>query len=118
MPRYEFICSCDEESKIFVIRMNVSEYMPEVPCPCGKGIAKRKFNGFFINHGLTANEKKSGTNPKRKEMADYVKEQKNIRKQSYAPDSREAKTNELWTGKEGLDGITSLPIDKWGKKKC
>lgn len=92
--------------------MDISDYKDEIPCPCGIGKAKRQFNSFFVTQGLTANEKKSGTNPKRKEMAEFVKEQKNIRKQSYSPDSREAKTNELWTGKEGLDGITSLPIDK------
>lgn len=41
-----------------------------------------------------------------------LKEQKNVRKQSYDPNSRESRSNEFWTGKEGLDGITSLPVDK------
>ena len=111
MPRYEFICCCSNE-KTYVVRMSIDEYKPEIPCPCGTGIAKRKFNSFSIQNGLTANEKKFGTTNKRKEMAEFTKSQKEIRKQSYSPDSREAKSNELWTGKEGLDGITSLPIDK------
>lgn len=112
MPRYEYICTCDDIEKTFVIRMSFNEYSAEIPCPCGNGMAKRKFNDFSVNHGLTANEKKSGTNTKRKQMSEFVKEQRNVRKNSYSPDTREAKTNELWTGKEGLDGITNLPIDK------
>ena len=38
--------------------------------------------------------------------------EKNVRKQSYDPNSRESQSNELWTGKEGLDGITSLPVER------
>jgi hypothetical protein len=45
-------------------------------------------------------------------MSEFVKDQTELRKKSYDPNSREAKTNEYWTGKEGLDGITSLPVDK------
>jgi hypothetical protein len=65
-----------------------------------------------VTHGLTANEKKFGTTNKRKEMAEFVKNQKDVRKQSYDPTTRESKSNEFWLGKEGLDGVTSLPIDK------
>lgn len=92
--------------------MSFEEYKPEIPCPCGIGVAKRKFNNFSVQQGLTANEKKFGSTTKRKQMADFTKDQKELRKKSYSPDSREAKSNEFWTGKEGLDGITSLPIDK------
>lgn len=45
-------------------------------------------------------------------MTEFVKDQKSVRKTSYDPTSREAKSNEYWTGKEGLDGITSLPVNK------
>lgn len=92
--------------------MSFNDYKSEIPCPCGNGTAIRKFNDVSVSHGLTANEKKFGSNIKRKEMAEFVKDQRDVRKKSYDPNSREAKTNELWTGKEGLDGITSLPIDK------
>ena len=112
MPRYEFICNCSELPKSFTVRMSIEEYKSEIPCPCGNGIAKRKFNSVNVQNGLTANEKKFGTTTKRKEMAEFVKEQKNVRKKAYDPNTREAKSNELWLGKEGLDGITSLPIDK------
>ena len=112
MPRYEFICNCSEEQKIFTVKLSISEYKSEIPCPCGKGSAVRKFSDVTVTHGLTANEKKFGTTNKRKEMAEFVKHQKDFRKQSYDPTTRESKSNELWLGKEGLDGVTSLPIDK------
>lgn len=112
MPRYEFVCNCETEPKSFVISLSFSDYNEEIPCPCGKGTAKRVFNSFSIQEGLTAKEKQFGTTTKRKQMADFVKEQKNVRKQSYDPNSRESQSNELWTGKEGLDGITSLPVER------
>ena len=92
--------------------MSFSDYKSEIPCPCGNGIAKRQFNDVNVAEGLTANEKKFGSTQNRKNMADFVKDQRDVRKQSYDPESREAKTNEIWTGKEGLDGITSLPISR------
>ena len=45
-------------------------------------------------------------------MAEFMKDQKGVRKKSYDPNSREAKSNEIWTGKEGLDGVTSLPVTR------
>ena len=72
----------------------------------------RVFTTFAVQEGRTANEIKFGTTNKRKQMADFMKDQKQVRKKSYAADTREAKSNEIWTGKEGLDGITSLPINK------
>ena len=112
MPRYEYLCNCSSEPKIFTVSLSYSDYKPEIPCPCGSGEAKRIFNTFSVQEGLTAKEKQFGTTVKRKQMTEFVKDQKNVRKQSYDPNSREAKTNEYWTGKEGLDGITSLPINK------
>lgn len=112
MPRYEYICSCTDEAKSYVISCSISDYKPEIPCPCGKGIAKRIFNTFSVQEGLTAKEKQFGTTTKRKEMAEFMKDQKGIRKKSYDPTSREAKSNEIWTGKEGLDGVTSLPVTR------
>ena len=65
-----------------------------------------------VTNGLTANEKKFGTTTNRREMADYMKDQKKVRKNTYDPNSREAKSNEIWTGKEGFDGVTSMPIQR------
>lgn len=92
--------------------MSYSEYKPEISCPCGVGTAKRKYSEVTVVEGLTANEKKFGSTKNRKDMADFVKDQKSVRKKSYDPNSREANSNENWTGKEGLDGITSLPINR------
>lgn len=112
MPRYEYKCNCNTSEKIYVVRMSFDNYKEEIPCPCGVGKAKRVFNDFSVNQGLTANEKKMGSNIKRKEMAEFTKYQREIRKKSYAPDTRESESNELWLGKEGRDGVTSLPVDK------
>jgi hypothetical protein len=112
MPRYEYICNCDFEPKTYVINLSFSDYKPEIPCPCGDGIAKRKFSSFSVQDGLTAKEKKFGTTSNRKNMADFMKDQKTVRKSSYAPDTRESVSNEIWLGKEGLDGITSMPIER------
>jgi hypothetical protein len=114
MPRYEYLCNCKDEPKSYVISLSISDYKPEIPCPCGNGIAKRVFNSFEVTNGLTANEKKFGTTNKRRDMAEFMKDQKSVRKKSYDPNSREAQTNEIWTGKEGLDGITQLPVQKKG----
>lgn len=45
-------------------------------------------------------------------MAEFVKDQREVRKSTYAPDTRESKSNELWTGKEGLDGVTTLAVQR------
>ena len=112
MPRYEYLCKFKDEPKKFTVSLSFNEYKEEIPCPCGNGIAKRVFNSFSLQDGLTAKEKQFGTTSKRKQMSEFVKDQTELRKKSYDPNSREAKTNEYWTGKEGLDGITSLPVDK------
>ena len=112
MPRYEYICNCTDEAKSYVISCSISDYKSEIPCPCGNGTAKRVFNTFAVQEGLTAKEKQFGTTTKRKEMAEFMKDQKGVRKKSYDPKSREAKSNEIWTGKEGLDGVTSLPVTR------
>ena len=114
MPRYEYCCKCDGCEKTFTVNISFINYSPEIPCPCGaeNGIAIRVFNTFAVQEGLTANEKKFGTTNKRRQMAEFMKDQKSLRKKSYSADTREAKSNEIWTGKEGLDGITSLPVNK------
>jgi hypothetical protein len=113
MPIYEFECNCEIEPKTYSIQLSFSNYEPEIPCPCGSGnVAKRVFSSFSVNNGLTANEKKTGTTANRKNMGDFMKDQRELRKKSYDPSSRESKSNEIWLGKEGLDGITSLPTDR------
>lgn len=90
-----------------------------MPCQCGKeGIAKRVFdNSVSVHQGLTANEKKIGTTKKRKEMGEFMKGQREVRKKTYGAGTREGQSNELWTGKEGMDGVTSLPVDPVKRKQ-
>ena len=57
MPRYEYLCECTNEPKTFTISLSFSEYQPVSPCPCGNGEAKRVFNSFTVQDGLTAKEK-------------------------------------------------------------
>jgi hypothetical protein len=113
MPRYEYVCKCNNDEQVYIINLSFNEYTPEILCPCGSGNnCKRKFSTVSVKSGMTAREKQFGTTENRRNMADFMKDQKNIRKKSYAPDSRESKSNEIWVGKEGLDGITQLPTDK------
>ena len=81
------------------------------PCGCFKA-QKIISDQFSMQTGMTASEKKQGTTKQRSEYSKFMRNQKNIRKSTYTPDSREHKSNEIWTGKEGLDGVTQLPIDK------
>ena len=60
MPRYEFVCNCQNEPKTFVISLSFSDYKAEIPCPCGNGTAKRVFNSFNVQEGLSAKEKQFG----------------------------------------------------------
>jgi predicted nucleic acid-binding Zn ribbon protein len=80
MPRYEYLCECSTEPKSFTISLSFSEYQPVIPCPCGNGEAKRVFNSFNVQEGLTAKEKQFGTTVKRKQMTEFVKDQKTVRK--------------------------------------
>lgn len=113
MPIYDYECNCQIEPKTYSLQISFSNYEPEIPCPCGSGnLAKRKFTAFSVTNGLTANEKKTGTTNNRKNMGEFMKDQRELRKKSYDPTTREAKSNEIWLGKEGLDGITSLPTDR------
>lgn len=112
MPRYEFVCNCGEDETVYILNVSFQDYKPEIQCPCGRGIARRKFSSISVQNGLTAKEKQFGTTSNRKNMADFMKDQRENRKKSYNPETREAKSNEIWLGKEGMDGITQLPISK------
>ena len=106
MPRYDFVCQTNKTKK-FTLNIQLSDYKPEIECPCGLEYctAIRLFGSFSVQSGLTASEKKYGTTSTRKDMAEFVKDQREVRKTTYAPDTRESKSNELCTGKEGLEGI-------------
>jgi len=109
---YEFLCTCNEEQKFYTVSMSLKDYKSEIACPCGKenAMAKRVFNVPAVHHGMTANEKIAGTKKERVEYGKFMKDQREIRKKEYGPETREGVTNELWTGNEGLDGVTKMPI--------
>lgn len=112
MPRYEYACECNGERKTFMMRFSLSEYKPEIPCPCGNGVARRIFSDVAVHQGLTAAEKSAGTTKTRKEMGEFMKDQRSVRKKTYGASTREGQSNEIWTGKEGLDSVTQLPINR------
>ena len=109
MPLYKFKTCENCNFQEITISLNYSNYTPEIDCPCGKGKAKRIFLSFSNANGMTAKQKELGVKSSRVDAGNYMKEQRDIRKKEYPPESREANTNELWTGKEGLDGITRIP---------
>jgi len=84
-----------------------------IQSPCGNFKAQKIISDqFSMQSGMTASEKKQGTTKQRSEYSKFMRNQKDIRKSTYNPGSREFNSNEIWTGKEGLDGVTQLPIDK------
>lgn len=108
MPLYKFKC-CEECSQTeFTLLLTIDNYTSEVQCPCKKGIAKRVFSSFAHKDGFTKQQKEAGVKENRIEATAYTKHQRELRKKEYPPGSREAVSNELWTGKEGLDGITNI----------
>ena len=97
---------------------SVNEDFNAINSPCGLYKACKIISDCFaMQGGMTATEKNSGTTKQRVEYSKFMKAQKEIRKKNYSPDTREHKSNEIWTGKEGLDGITELPISKKVTKK-
>lgn len=109
MPLYKF-SKCEqckfEEISLF---LNYNDYAPEIDCPCGQGKARRLFSNFSSVNGMTVRQKELGVKQSRIDAGRYMKEQTETRKKEYPADSRQANTNEYWTGTEGLDGLTQLP---------
>jgi len=114
MPLYLFeYYDEDKKRHEFQDFLNISDDFNNVKSPCGNFNAKKIIsNSIASNYGLTAAEKDKGTTKQRSEYSKFMREQKQIRKKTYAPGTRENNSNEIWTGKEGRDGVTELPIDK------
>jgi putative FmdB family regulatory protein len=113
MPIYDFICEKCEENKnkdfIFEAKVSISE-KTESECPkCKKTTNKQKFASIPFSFGLTAAEKKAGTTKKRFEMGKHMKNERTKRKKESAPNSRDAISNELWTGSEVDRGVIKGP---------
>ena len=112
MPLYDFEYVDDQgEKHVFSDFYSVNHDFSTVMSPCGKYPAKKMIpTGISFSEGLTIGQKVAGTTKKRIEMGKFMQEQRNVRKKNYAPGTREHDSNELWTGNEGKDGITQMPI--------
>ena len=121
MPLYLFEYFDDEgERHEFKDFYNFNHDFTLVKSPCGLYDAQKILSTeMAVQNGMTAAEKNQGTTKQRIEYSKFMREQKLIRKKTYDPNSREHKSNEIWTGNEGKDGVTQIPIDKKvsGKKE-
>jgi putative FmdB family regulatory protein len=114
MPIYQFKCSkCKKNNNkdcIFEIQQSMSEYSGKAECPeCGKLSKKRIFNTFAIHQGLNACEKIAGTTKQRFETGKHMKNERDKRKKNAEPGTKDAISNEYWTGTEGDRGVISKP---------
>lgn len=77
-------------------------------CPCGKGTMKRIYDSFATKEGRTLNQKKQGASERRIESSKWMKDEKDKRKKSAPPGSREHDSNEFWLGNEFKTGDKKL----------
>ena len=64
MPRYEFVCNCQNEPKTFVISLSFSDYKAEIPCPCGDETQKEFLNSLIFQKDYPPKKKKFELQPK------------------------------------------------------
>jgi putative FmdB family regulatory protein len=112
MPTYPFRCLNDDCKNVFDIIMTVSEYCATQTCPTCNNDAQRIYTVVAVHQGRTLSQKQSGASLKTIEHGKYMKDAREKRKKNYHPDSREAQSNELWTGSEVNDGIIDAPDKK------
>jgi hypothetical protein len=112
MPVYVFEYYDEKgERHIFEEMFPVSSDFEQVTSPCGKFKAHKIPAVFNNTMGMTAAQKRHGTTKNRIEMGKFMQEQRDVRKKNYAPGTREHDSNEMWTGVEGKDGITQMPVN-------
>jgi hypothetical protein len=112
------VCSKNnKEDYFFELNCSMSEYTGKSKCPiCGKQSKTRIYTPPAIHMGMTAAEKSAGTTKQRVDYAKYVRDARDKRKRQADPNSRDAKSNELWTGSEVERGVISGPnsVEKAG----
>jgi hypothetical protein len=118
MPRYDFEYYDDSGQRhVFEDICSVNYDFSSKKSPCGKYDAiKLPPTGVISANGLTLNQKKAGTTKKRIEMGKFMREQRTVRKKNYEPGTRQHDSNEIWTGTEGTDGVTQMPINNEKKE--
>lgn len=104
MPKYTFLCSDSECNHEFNVYISANEYNSEQSCPECKNKAKRVFTAVSVHHGRTIAQKTSGASLRTIEHGKFMKDAREKRKKAHDPNSREAQSNELWTGElpEGI----------------
>jgi hypothetical protein len=110
MPNYEFEYT-DKDNQVHYFEQwvdaNRQDLVSEMKSPCGNYPAKRLWTAPPVHQGMTVKEKTSGTTKYRKEFASHAKEQRYERKKNAEPGTRDAISNELWTGGESYDRVLS-----------
>lgn len=110
MPNYEFEY-VDNDGQVHYFEQWVEadrqDLVAEMKSPCGQYPASRVWTAPPMHHGMTAKEKTSGTTKYRKEFSHYAREQRYERKKNSEPGTREAISNELWTGNESFKNVLS-----------
>ena len=109
MPKYSFQCLNDACEHCFELHLSISEYNPVTPCPLCTQESKRIYTPVSVHQGRTLGQKTTGTSKRTIDHGKYMREAREKRKQTYNPNSREAQSNELWTGNEVQDGVINAP---------
>lgn len=117
MPKYSFRCSNEQCLNEFVLHMHFKDYNPEQQCPECSSTSVRLYTAITIHQGRTLAQKTSGASKRTIEHGKYMKDAREKRKRKYAPDSREAQSNELWVGSEVQDEVIKVPEKQVKKSK-
>jgi hypothetical protein len=97
--------------------MHFKDYNPEQQCPECSSTSVRLYTAITIHQGRTLAQKTSGASKRTIEHGKYMKDAREKRKRKYAPDSREAQSNELWVGSEVQDEVIKVPEKQVKKSK-
>lgn len=114
MPIYDFKClKCSDEKNeniSFAITKPVAEMPTEAECPECKSISKsRLYTPFAVHYGMTRVEKQAGTTKQRFDNGKRMRDERDKRKKQAEPGTKDAISNEFWTGTEVERGVIDTP---------
>lgn len=130
MPLYEFKClGCTENNRqirldlqekgeirtienycddyTFTIKGSMSAPPVEATCPECNQITQSKVFSFSVQYGLTREDKEFGTSKGRLDYAKHIRNEREKRKKTAKPGTKDYDSNELWTGTETERGVIS-----------
>lgn len=112
-PSMHEIESSEAYTLYFDVMCNQSESSNSFECVHCQGTNTKKIPSVFsYTFGRTRLEKTAGTTSKRFELGKYMRSEREKRKRTADPTSRDAITNELWTGTEVQRGVIKGPNKK------